>query len=135
MAVGPNYVLDKGYLVQGVTAIVNGELAVDGTVDQSAIRSGVNGDVTGVFQESVDAVRVTTGKVIANVRLLGIANVLAGAAVAKGDRVKADATARAISSVQVAAGLQPAKVFGRALNAASGAGVYFTVLLTPGATY
>lgn len=134
MGVGPNYVLDKGFLVQGVTAIVFGELAVDGTVEQSVVRSGASGDVLGVFQETVDAVRVTTGKVFADVRLLGISRVLTGAAVAKGDRLVADAAARAVASPRSIAGALAPRVFGRALTAAAGAGLYIDVLLTPGST-
>lgn len=131
MGVGPNYVLDKGYLVQGTTAILSGELAVDGTVDQSVIRAGAAGDVIGVFQETVDATRVTTGKVFADVRLLGIARVLCGGTVAKGDRLAADATARAITSARSIAGALAPRVFGRALTAGT-IGTYIDVLLTPG---
>lgn len=134
MGVGPNYVLDKGYLVQGVTGIVFGELAVEGTVEQSSLRAGAAGDVIGVYQETVDAVRVTTGKVFAGVRLLGISRVLCGGVIAKGDRLAADGTARAVVSARSIAGAQPARVFGRAMTAGT-VGTYVDVLLTPGATY
>lgn len=134
MGVGPNYVLDKGFLLQGSTAIAFGELAIEGTVEQSCNRSGANGDVIGVFQETVDAGRVGTGKVFADVRLLGISRVLCGATVAKGDRLKADATARAIPSARSIAGALAPPVFGRALTGGT-VGTYIDVLLTPGATY
>lgn len=134
MGVGPNYVLSKGFLAQGVAAYTAGELVKDGTVEQSVAKAGAAGDVLGVAAETVDAVRVTTGKVFLNVDLLGISRVLCGATVAKGDRLASDATNRAIPQVQAISTVVPAKVFGRALTAGT-VGTYIDVLLTPGATF
>jgi hypothetical protein len=131
MGVGPNYVLDKGFVATGSAAYTMGELVTlsgDGTKAARATSAGAL--CIGVCQENVDAAKVTTGKVVFDVRLLGIARVLSGAAVAVGDRLANDATARAVASAP-AAGVN-ANVFGVALTAATGAGQYIDVLLTPG---
>jgi|SRR5690606_31602169 len=138
MGVGPNYVLDKGYKVEGSSAIKLGEVAVPGTGEQSAVRATSASDTTaplGVFQEDVDAARVTTGKVVANVRMLGITRAIAGAAITKGARLTNDTSARVVSVTRAAAGDQPVAVLGIALTAASTAGDHIDVLLTPGASY
>jgi hypothetical protein len=130
MGVGPNYVLDKGFVATGVTAYAQGEcvtLSGDGT---KCARSGAGNLVIGICQENVDATRVTTGKAVVDIRLLGISRVLTGAAVAVGARVGADATSRAIT-VAPAAGAN-ASYFGVALTASTGAGQFIDVLLVPG---
>jgi hypothetical protein len=78
--------------------------------------------------ENVDAAKVTTTKVVIDLRLLGIARVLAGAAVAVDDRVTNDTTARA---VPVAATVGAKESFGVALTAATAAGQFIDVLVTP----
>jgi hypothetical protein len=131
MGVGPNYVLDKGFVATGSTAYAQGEcvnLSGDGT--KCARATGAGSLVIGVCQENVDATRVTTGKVVVDVRLLGITRVLAGAAVAVGSRVGNDATCRAVT-VAPAAGAN-APFFGVALTASTGAGQFIDVLLVPG---
>lgn len=68
----------------------------------------------------------------AEVWILGISKVVAGAAVAAGDLVATDNQGRAVTAST--AGAFPAANFilGRALSAASGAGVVISVLLLPG---
>jgi hypothetical protein len=134
MGVGPNYVLDKGFLMQGTAAVTLGMLVKDGTVDQSVALAGT-GDVLGVLNETVDATRVATGKVFIDVRLLGISRVLCGDVVTKGDRLVSDATHRAVKATQAGAAAVPVAVFGRALTTSTAAGQYIDVLLTPGATF
>ena len=127
MGTGPNYVLDKGLLVQGVAAVQFGTFYQGGTVAQSATpHTAINQRAIGVAQETVDAAKVATGKVFADFRILGIARVRAGAAVALYARVSPDATGRAITA---AAGSFPAGV---ALSAAAAAEEHIDVLLTPG---
>jgi hypothetical protein len=137
MGSGPNYVLDKGYRATGATAYKSGELLIaSGTgIDCARATSAAALEVLGVCQEDVDVAKVNTGKVIVDTRLLGIARVLSGAAVAVGDRLQNDTTARAITLTQAAAGAQPKRSFGKALTAATAAGQYIDVLLTPGATF
>jgi hypothetical protein len=140
MGSGPNYVLDKGFLATGGSVAYSlGELVKQATTnfsgDSVAKASAGTDDVIGVCQENVDANKVATGKVVVDIRLLGISRVIAGAAIAMGDRLVSDASARAVPSARAAAGAQPARVFGRALNAATAAGQHIDVLLTPGATY
>jgi hypothetical protein len=129
MGVGPNYVLDKGLVATGSTAYTQGELVVqsgDGTKSARATSAGAK--CIGVNMENVDAAKVTTGKVVHDVRILGIARVLVGAAVAVGDRLTNDTTARA---VPVAGTVGAKESCGVALTAASAAGQYIDMLLTP----
>lgn len=144
MGVGPNYVLDKGLLATGSTAYAQGEIGVvtvgSGTmssVANSVARATTAGEDTlmVVIQEDLDTDRLGTGKAFIDCRLLGIARVLTGGAVAALDRVTNDATARAVTAGQAAAGAQPANVLGIALTTATAAGQFIDVLLTPGASF
>jgi tetrahydrodipicolinate N-succinyltransferase len=127
MGIGPNYVLDKGLLVQGSAAVVFGTLYQMGTAVQTATpHTATNQRSIGVAMENIDAARVATGKVFADFRILGIARVRAGAAVAAGSRVSPDATGRAI--VSAAASIP----VGIAMTAAGAAEEHIDVLLTPG---
>src|SRR4051794_35314412 len=122
MGVGPNYVLDKGHVATGATAYKSGELVIaqgDGTKVARATSAGAK--VRGVCQEDIDATKVTTGKAVINVRMLSIARVLAGGAVAVDDRLTNDTTARA---VPVAATVGRLETFGVALTAATAAGQF-----------
>lgn len=128
MGVGPNYVLDKGHVATGSTAYKAGELVVasgDGTKCARATSAGAK--IRGVCQEDVDVAKVNTGKVVLDVRMLGIARVLAGGTVAVEDRVTNDTTARAVA---VAATVGLKESCGVALTAAT-VGNYFDMLLTP----
>lgn len=128
MGVGPNYVLDKGLVATGATAYKFGEfvaLSGDGT---KCARATTANTAIGVCYEDLDTTRLATGKAVIEVRLLGIARVLSGDAVAVGARVSNDTTARAVTAT---AG---ASCHGVALTAATGAGEYIDVLLSPGAT-
>jgi hypothetical protein len=133
---GPNFILDKGFLATGATAYAFGEPVVltgDGTSIARAGTGAIN--VIGVCYEDLELVRLQTGKAIIDVRVLGIARVLAGAAIARDAKVGVDATCRAVTVTRAAAGAQPAAVFGIALTAATTAGDFVDVLLTPGATW
>jgi hypothetical protein len=133
---GPNFVLDKGLLATGSAAYAFGEpvvLAGDGT--QSARAGAGATNVVGINYEDCDVAKVLTGKAILDTRILGIARVLAGAAIARDARVGVDATCRAVTVTRAIAGAQPAAVFGIALTAAAVAGDFIDVLLTPGATW
>lgn len=131
MGVGANYGLNKGFLAGGSTAYAFGEIVVPDTAEQSCKRATTASaaGLLGVCQEDLDTVRLATGKAVIGVALEGIARVLTGAAVAKDAKVTNDATARAI----VQAGAAGSPTFGIALTAATGAGQFIDVLLTPGA--
>jgi hypothetical protein len=133
---GPNFVLDKGFLATGATAYAFGEPVVltgDGT---SIARAGAGAtNVIGICQEDLELAKLTTGKAILDTRVLGISRVLCGAAVARDARLAVDATCRAVAVTRAIAGAQPAAVFGIALTAATTAGDFVDVLLTPGATW
>jgi hypothetical protein len=130
MGVGPNYVLHKGLLATGATAYKFGECVVpsaDGT--KCARATGAAAAVVFVCQEDLDTTRLATGKAVIDVAFLGIVRVLSGAAVAVNAKVANDATARAVTG-----GAAGTASFGIALTAATAAGQYIDVLLTPGNT-
>lgn len=94
-----NFVLDKGFLVQGTAAAVANRFVGFGTVNWSiTLTPTLNGAAVGVLLENVDAAKVTTGKVIANVRLLGIAPVKASGVITRGGPVGTTATGLAIAA-------------------------------------
>lgn len=130
MGFGPNHVLDKGMLVEGTTAIAFGEILTAGVAEQSVVRATTaNAKTVFVAQEDLNADYIATKKAVVAVRPLGVARVLSGAAIAKGDPLTNDITARAIKQT-TAGGVS----FGIAETAATAANQYVDVLLTPGAT-
>ena len=138
MGAGPNYVLDKGFLAEGSAAYTFGEILIQGTANQACARATVvaaTNNFLGVCQDTIDATKVTTGKAQVDVRLLGIARVIAGGTITKGARVTNDALARATAVTRAGAGVQPAHVLGIALTATTTVGEHIDVLLTPGGTY
>jgi hypothetical protein len=129
---GPNFVLDKGFLATGAAAYTAGEFVVLVTPgDQVARATSANSRCIGLVTDSVEAAKVTTGKAQVSIRILGIGRALAGGAIAIGDRVATDASARVVTKAQAAAGVQPTPVVGTALTAATAIGDMIDVLLTP----
>lgn len=119
---GPNYVLDKGFRA---AAAIGQFRAVVQTGDEDCNLAGAAGDVLGVCQEEISADDATNGRV-ADIRILGITRIIAGAAVARRAKVASDASGRAVTAVAT----NP--VIGIALTAASAADEHIDVLLTPG---
>lgn len=128
MGAGPNFVLDKGYLAQGTAAYTYGMPVTFGSVTQSVAQITVaDSYVVGICQENIDATRVTTGKAVISVRMMGIARAIVGAAVAKGDPLTVDATGRFIK--QTTAG---GKFYAVAMDAQSTVGGLVEVTLIDG---
>lgn len=138
MAGGANYGLDKGYLAAAAigSAASGPDLAtsydyflfvkVSGTAG-TTVTPAAAGDVTlGVAQSRVATADIN--KQVVNIRLLGISKVVAGGTVAYGDRVKSDASGKAV--VNTTGTL--ANVAGVALTGGA-SGDLIDVLLTPGA--
>jgi hypothetical protein len=139
---GPNFILDKGYKVDAAaTNVEHGRfckfLASDTTgktVTTStapAVPAVAAGFAVGVYQDTVDAAKVATGKHVIGVRIMGISRVRAGAAIAIGAAVTSDANGKAIT---VAASTSNSWSYGIALTPAAADGDYLNVLLTPGVT-
>lgn len=138
---GSNYVLDKGFPVlstyntsnaSGVTAFrVVKAIAATGTIDL-AVAATAASLILGVVQENVDRTKVATGKVVADVRLLGITKVVVDGTpgtINHGTRV----TCGAAGGVVAAATTN--YVVGIAVGVPSGtavAGDIIDVVLTPG---
>lgn len=124
-----NFVLDKGFKVEGTDAAVAYRFVGWGTQNWTVdVTPTLGASCPGVIMENVDAAKVTTGKVIANVRVLGIAPVKAAAALTRGAQVTTDATGQAI-----AAGAGNA-VLGIAMESAA-IGDIIDVLIVPGGTF
>jgi hypothetical protein len=137
---GPNFVLDKGFKVAAAAAnVAFGRLckfnaAEDGdvvTTSAAPAAPAVAADyIVGVYQETIDAAKITTGKAVVGVRVMGVSRVVAGAAIAKGTPFTSDATGRAIP---IPAGTTNRWQAGIAWTAATNAGDVIDALLTPGA--
>jgi hypothetical protein len=124
---GANFVLDKGYVHEGVAAVTAFRFVKAGAGDQSVAAADTAGAlVLGVVQEDVDAAKVATGKAVVDVRLLGISKVVAGAAVTLWSEVASDNVGRAINAATATH-----RVVGRALQSAGAAGDIIDVLLVP----
>lgn len=134
MGLGANYGLDKPCVIEGTTAVAQYTFASMGVANQSAKNATSAGDpnLLGVFQETCDAAKLVAanaGKVVLNVRMLGLSKVLTGGVFAKGDPLTNDTTGRAVK--QTTAG---ARMIGIAQEASGAANAYVNILLTPGAT-
>jgi hypothetical protein len=86
MAGGGNYVLDKGYPVlstynssaaTGVQAYRAVKFSVSGSKATVDLATAATSQPLGVVQENIDAVKVATGKTVADVRILGITKMVA----------------------------------------------------------
>jgi hypothetical protein len=126
-----NFVLDKGFAAlstynssnaAGVVAFRFVKLTAAQTFDLNVAITTVP---IGVVLENVDQAKVATGKVVCDVRVMGIARVTAGAAVAVMAEVSSDTTGRAITAATTS------RVAGIALQAAGAAGDLIDVLLVP----
>jgi hypothetical protein len=133
---GPNYVLDKGFLVDASavsadfkTARLVKYLASDTTGKTVTSFTAANVDAVGVLMETLDAAKVSTGKATVAVRMLGIARIEASAAIALGARVAATANGR------IATGASTNPTVGIAMSTAAASGDHVDVLLTPGANF
>lgn len=125
-----NFVLDKGFKVEGVDAAVAYRFVGFGTANWAIdITPTAGAVVAGVLMENVDAAKVATGKVIANVRVLGIAPVKVGAGgVTRGTHVMTDATGQAVAATATN------QVAGLALETGA-VGDIIDVLLTPAGVF
>lgn len=143
---GPNFILDKGFLVDAAATNVQAgrfcKMATGTTGNKvttsaapTAGASVVSAEfLVGVYQDEIvgmDAAKVATGKATINVRMVGIARMIAGAAVAIGKPVTSDSVGRAVGTAPGAG--QQVWQGGVALTAAAAAGDLIDVLLTPGA--
>jgi hypothetical protein len=85
----------------------------------------------GVAQESASAGDVTNGKVI-NIRLMGIARCIAGAALTRGTRVRASAAGKVVAPSAAAGTVD--NIVGVLTFSSLADGDHVDVLLTPGVT-
>lgn len=118
-----NYILDKGY---DAAAAITKFRAVKYTANPEEVTpiTTLGEDGAGIAQYDVTATDITRGKG-ASVALEGITEWEASAAIARGAEVTTAADGRCVT----VAGALGQRVWGKALQAASGAGVRISVLL------
>jgi hypothetical protein len=123
---GANYVLDKGYVLEGSGAYTAFRFVAAGATDSSVTSTIAAGALAlGVIQEDVDAAKVAPTKVVADIRLMGISKMVAGAAVTLWAEVSTDNQGRVINAATTQ------RVLGRALQSAAAAGDIIDVMLVP----
>jgi len=128
---GPNFVLDKGFKVNSSATVNQFTCATLDTTDASGgtvTTAGTGTRVLGVYQETLDATKVATGKATVDVRIMGITRGVTGGAITIYTPVFCDASGNFVT-----AGAAGTKQAGIALTGASGSGQVIDVLLTPGA--
>lgn len=142
---GSNYVLDKGFPVlstynssaaAGVLAFRGVKQNTTGLIDLAVDAVATNGNI-GVVQENVDAVKVATGKVIADVRLMGITKVVVGVAtgITLGKRVMIGTGGAAILAATTGSQVLGIVVGTDPSAGTVAAGDLIDVLLTPGVLF
>ncbi len=120
-----DHILDKGFTAQ--SALTQFKAVKTGSVDDSCTAvTGTTDVVIGIVQETATSDDATAGRVV-NVRLLGISDAIAGAAISRWAPVKVTAAGKMVTA---SAG---ERQVGLATIAAGADGDRFTVLLTPGA--
>jgi hypothetical protein len=122
---GPNYVLDKGFIIDAAAGMFTAQKLT--AVKEHATLAGVGEQVIGILQETVSAADAATGRTAA-VRIDGIARCLASAAVAVGARLVCAANGKMVTATTGANQNQ----VGIAMTAAAADNDHFDVLLTPG---
>jgi hypothetical protein len=134
---GQNYVLVKSFLATGGSVAYNrGDLVVAAAGStlqpaQCALSTASTDRILGVVQEDLDAAKVNTGKAYVAVMLLGVAQCVAGAALATiNTRVMpgSGGTAKQVIAAATATNIP----FGVTLGVSGAQGDYISVLLTPG---
>jgi hypothetical protein len=130
-----DHILSKGYKATSGQVVTRGFACALSADDTVVTVSGAGAVVLGVYQETLDPVKVTTGKAVVGVALLGITRVKLGTGGAtRWAKLKTDATGQAVVSAQTAGGTAPTPVFAIAMTAGN-AGDEIDALLTPGAYF
>jgi hypothetical protein len=124
---GPNYVLDKGFNLSnsGAAQSIYRFMKFAGGENLVVQASAITDICIGVSQMRVDAADSASGNVQVDVRILGISKVEAAAAISLGAFVAPTATGLAQTAVSTQFR------HGIAMQAATGAGQWIDVLLTP----
>lgn len=124
---GPNYVIDKGYLVDPLATGVDfglGVMFADTAGKVVELPSGPTVFCVGVAQETIDDDKIATGNAVVNVRVLGITRAVAGEALTVGQQVEVRATGKFHPAVAAS------RVVGVVMSPASALDAHFNLLLT-----
>ena len=123
---GPNYVLDKGYVIDAASNIFKAQ-KMQSTKEHVTECTTLNDATIGILQETVSA--TDAGKRVASVRIEGISRCIASAAISIGQGVRATTAGKMVA---LAATTAKQNQVGIAQTAAAADGDHFDVLLTPG---
>lgn len=139
-----DYVLDKGYPVLSTynSSSANGvqkyrcvKITTTG-IDLQAVATA--GNIAYVVMEDIDAVKVATGKTVANVRMVGVAPVFvaaSGTAPTLGNRCMAGTGGGVVAATGATAQVLGIVVGATSLNQTIANGDLIYVLLTPGTQF
>lgn len=126
---GPNVILDKGYQATG--AIRQFRVVVQAAANESCTEAAALGArPLGVCQEECSAADGTLGRVV-NIRKMGNSRCIAGAVLAGGTPVRADAQGRIVA---LAAATANQLQLGVTTSSSTAIGDHIDVDLTPGAS-
>lgn len=127
---GPNFVIDKGFLVAAAATGVDFGLAVmfnDTAGKQVKLTTGPTVFCVGVAQDTIDDAKIATGKAVVNVRMLGITRAVAGAAITVGSPVMVQASGKFITATTAGTN----QVAGYALTPTGADGDHFNLFIIP----
>lgn len=129
---GPNFVLDKGYVVAAAATGVDFGLGVmfnDAAGKQVKLPTGGAVFCVGVAQETIDDAKIATGKAVVNVRMMGISRAIAGAAITVGQPLMVTAAGKFIPATATNF------VVGYALTPAAADNDHFNLFLQQGGIF
>jgi len=142
-----DHILDKGYpalatynasAAAGVVSFRFVKLLSTGFIDLATSSAGGTANNIGVVQESVDQLKVATGKAVVGVRLLGVTKWVVNATpgtVILGSRVMVGAAGGCILATGAAAQVAGIVIGSNSSAGTIAAGDIVDVLLTPAATF
>jgi hypothetical protein len=126
-----NFVLDKGFHVPatGATPRFGYAVKLDTAANYQILDITATTDlVLGICQETLDAAKISTGKTVVDVRILGISRCIAGVNnITRGQKLGIDTSSR-VTNVTGTVG----NIVGIALTPSTTVGDQIDVLLTPG---
>jgi Uncharacterized conserved protein (DUF2190) len=130
---GPNYGLDKGFIIDTGNAVAYGLFVILGSDNKHVALAGAGALAIGVAQETLDATKIATAKATVEVRIQGMTRAVAGVNnITRGARLVTDSSGRAVLA---SASVGQQNVVGVAFSPSASVGDWIDVLLTPGLSH
>lgn len=130
-----DHILSKGFKVTTGKAYQRGlvaQLTAAWTIDIGTASSQI---LIGLIEEDLDQVKADTGKAVITVAVQGIARGIASAGITFGQYVTATTGGKLVAMTKAAAGAQPARAIGIAMQTVTTLNDELDVLLTPGGQF